>query len=538
MLGRKEALEQLLRLVLGRTDLYLPKEVNEDQSIIKTNGNWFSRLDYNRTNWDRYCRLFEVVFGHGKFDFINSNEISRTFDRKGAISGVVEYFASYGIDVSVLVELSSSDNNMNGNEHDDPFGLRTPNPNADVEAIIKKAFCHPNGILFAIIVADEDNRQEGKTFDKDDIEQTLLDVLNDAADFIKRETSSVWCGTVPDKITQTENTQSLDKSLDKLETIECLPSISIESMLKRWNRKVMQFPFPLQISVSTPQQDMKEEEKILFYRTFALYMFAKSNAYRYGIDLNDAQILRERWLEEHSSGVHDLKIGGMYSNQFSTLSFQQIQIPITEDIIIEYIRNGGTQTIENEFRKLITEPYQKAYHQYKKYCNKALAYWDDVIERVSNLDFKRLITMTIRDIDKNNAELRKLLFNYNTAFCQLSPYKESDYTKATYLIIQRILLTISRVMLDNGSEMAQAFKDHADGIQLSEHKQRVAQLCAAMKKAGYDKIEKDYYEKNKKIYKEPEKIEDVFLYRIPNLISDFMTALDAYNNELDENCDD
>lgn len=532
MITRERALRDLLECIFGNRNVSLSPIVDADEKRrVNLTGKWFGRIRFDRTDWNKYCQLFEVVFGRADFILYDTNGKQTSYTRENAIENVIEYFQKYDMDVSCLNKRQISNFTLLGfqgeTNHD-----RTET--WDKPEIIKRAFCDCDGILFCILVSDEGKRALHIKPKDEEVQYALYSVLNAKKAFIKREMSDFFQGEVP-------NIVDIRGTYNSKEEMACEYICTIEHLFGTHNKTLFYFPFPIQIDYIALKKDMHLDETATCYRAIAWEIFVSrfvrppENQDEFAVLTDDADnaTLRRKVIEGKTNGRLSFEVGRNKLKPFSCYSTAKCSIRVEERMVIEYASCAGKDTLNKKIEKAYEMEYERISLEYQKYCESALDYLDEVFDIIAELDFKMIICRKITDIGVSQVELKKIVSNYNSLFHALSGYEENktEYHKQMYLIIQYYLLRVTWILQSLGDQIARAFRENTDQKKLNVHKGRIDKFIKVMKEKDIITAEEAFEKQNQELYKMPKRIEDVYTYRSPDMIKNLMDAVENYREE-------
>lgn len=170
---------------------------------------------------------------------------------------------------------------------------------------------------------------------------------------------------------------------------------------------------------------------------------------------------------------------------------------------------------------------------YVKYCHSVMTFLEDVFKRAFSLDFCEIMAVREKSIEENKKILSEIVLNSGQLFSALNEYEAEPraYTEQTYLIIQNIVLHITKMLKMQGSFFCKEFKEKIDSKNIKGHISRIKRFISNQL-AGAINMESELETRNPDLYKEPESIDELFTYRIPHLMKDLKSALDEYLSEL------
>ena len=80
--------------------------------------------------------------------------------------------------------------------------------------------------------------------------------------------------------------------------------------------------------------------------------------------------------------------------------------------------------------------------------------------------------------------------------------------------------------------MARAFKENINREEFDAHKRRVNCFITQMNDKDIIALEENFMKQHHELYKKPERIEDVYFYRSPDMIKKLMGAVEEYKKAL------
>ena len=166
--------------------------------------------------------------------------------------------------------------------------------------------------------------------------------------------------------------------------------------------------------------------------------------------------------------------------------------------------------------------------EFDKYCYSVFQFVQDVLERMFSLNLEKIINADNFQIPKE--ELPKIVLNFGEVYSILGDYenKENIYAEQVYFIIQNIILKITQMLKKQGKIFAETFKRVVPVSELEQHMKFIKKFLSSSKLESAEQIQKWKIKENPELFKVPASIEDSYIYRIPELFSDFKLALNCY----------
>ncbi len=475
MKKRKHMLYELLKYTFGRTTI----SIVEKQ--ISFTGSWFSECKFDETAYKRYCKLFKLALSSEKIEIIDNNNHVTTFNSEKFLLNAIEYLEMYGIEFFELYEYNKIEEK--------------------ISELVYQAFSQ--FLLPAILFSD---------MGKEKIErenEDITEIFDNAIKGIRRLKNSA----IADSFLNSGNAavSLYDSGYDKEK-----PNYSIDcGMIMPTNliHKIEEIR-PLAYCIYYSGQLLSKEEAREMLTAWFVRILKNEN-----LSQN-----KQQKFEMYPIFISKYRIHPEFWNHKTYKFF----ISIDGEMIYECRSENPEQFILflNEKAKCAMEQHMQP--EFDKYCYSVFQFVQDVLERMFSLNLEKIINADNFQIPKE--ELPKIVLNFGEVYSILGDYenKENIYAEQVYFIIQNIILKITQMLKKQGKIFAETFKRVVPVSELEQHMKFIKKFLSSSKLESAEQIQKWKIKENPELFKVPASIEDSYIYRIPELFSDFKLALNCY----------